>query len=342
MKRPNDNVTQYAGTLRDRFDYQQVFSHADHIHHINHQYPFSVYQSPLEVPAIPAIAMPHEYLHSSPGVFSPPQAPQSLFDIGACLGFPTYMAGFNEGDTYQTLSTVAAMNTVTPPPDFTVSHVSQGNPLLFNGGFPYILANDFLPALISSPALSMDRYSMPHALETLQSQSETGTPDVCMPNAGATFMSQSIYECQPTPPSKRRRMEEADMSVVRNRPASLQGHQGTESDKGVRQSSKNRPRNTRSVSQKTIFYKWIIDHIDHPFPTDKDREELSVDHFDKKDFYWWFSNHRHRNLECSVDARGKKIYAPKLTFYKTCQRLGLDMPWPIPDHIRCQLKRPST
>ncbi|KAJ2699140.1 hypothetical protein H4218_002846 [Coemansia sp. IMI 209128] len=103
--------------------------------------------------------------------------------------------------------------------------------------------------------------------------------------------------------------------------------------------SKNRPRNTRSLAQKTRFYQWIITNIDHPFPTDRDRQALCIDAFDKKDFYWWFSNHRHRNLTCTVDDEGKKHYRPKLTFYRTCQRLGLDIPWAIPDEIKRHLKR---
>ncbi|KAJ2733426.1 hypothetical protein IW152_003063 [Coemansia sp. BCRC 34962] len=137
----------------------------------------------------------------------------------------------------------------------------------------------------------------------------------------------------------------ADKSIAARIPESpaaasyAQSHKIAQSDKYVSRSSKNRPRNTRSIAQKTKFYKWIIDHIDHPFPTDKDRQHLCIDAFDKKDFYWWFSNHRHRNLICTVDDQGKKQYRPKLTFYKTCQRLGLDIPWAIPEEIKRHLKR---
>ncbi|KAJ2009759.1 hypothetical protein GGI04_000171 [Coemansia thaxteri] len=101
---------------------------------------------------------------------------------------------------------------------------------------------------------------------------------------------------------------------------------------------KNLPRKTQSREQKTILYKWIIDHIDHPFPNDDERKDLTDDGFAKSKFRWWFSNHRHRNLECVEDGNGQRSYRPKLTFYKACQRLGVAIPWEIPEDMRRQLK----
>ncbi|KAJ2641741.1 hypothetical protein GGF44_001982 [Coemansia sp. RSA 1694] len=108
-----------------------------------------------------------------------------------------------------------------------------------------------------------------------------------------------------------------------------------------RLNNKNQPRNTRSIRQRSIFYKWIIDHIDRPFPTDKERESLCVESMCKRDFNYWFSNLRHRSLECFVNEHGHKSYRPRLTFYRTSLRLGLSIPWEIPETIQCQLKHAS-
>ncbi|KAJ2907413.1 hypothetical protein GGI21_003913 [Coemansia aciculifera] len=108
-----------------------------------------------------------------------------------------------------------------------------------------------------------------------------------------------------------------------------------------RPNNKNQPRNTRSIRQRTIFYKWIIDHIDRPFPTDQERSALCIESMCKRDFNYWFSNLRHRSLECFVDEHGQKCYRPRPTFYKTCLRLGLSIPWAIPESIQCQLTNVS-
>ncbi|KAJ2880870.1 hypothetical protein H4R27_004455 [Coemansia aciculifera] len=346
MKRSNDEMNQCM--LRDRFDYQQAFSHAEQIHHIAHQYPapFGVYQSPLEIPGPPPMPT-HEYPQPFTGLFSPALLPLLGIDSTGFLT-PLQSTYPTSQDTLFQAINAMAINTVTPPPDFAVPHMTS-NSLLFNNGFPYILTSEFLST--PSPAISaMDRPSLSprtsyasKIFSNLLSDIDAETPNVTLCttefNLATTAVPHvSVYESQPT---KRRRLE-VHTNVVRNPPA-CRGHEGIrrlKSDKHRQPTPrKNQQRNTRSIPQKTIFYKWIIDHIDHPFPTDKDRETLCVDVFDKKDFYWWFSNHRHRNLECSVDERGKKIYTPKLTFYKTCQRLGLDMPWPVPEDIKRQLKR---
>ncbi|KAJ2740317.1 hypothetical protein GGI20_005874 [Coemansia sp. BCRC 34301] len=108
-----------------------------------------------------------------------------------------------------------------------------------------------------------------------------------------------------------------------------------------RPNNKNQPRNTNSNKQKAIFYQWLIDHIDRPFPTDKERESLCIEGMNKRDFNYWFSNTRHRNLECVPNESGHKSYQPRLGFYKNCARLGLYIPWGIPESIKRQLKHAS-
>ncbi|KAJ2031801.1 hypothetical protein GGI08_009343 [Coemansia sp. S2] len=308
-----------------------MVSHANPVH-IPQQYPasFGSYQSPLDTSRF-AISPTPEYLQPFNGLFSPALLPGLGMD-DMSLGFPRPLY-FTTQDINAMLSTPT---TVTPPPDFAVPNISAGNSFHFNGGVPCIL-----PTVISSP---LDKFLSPrtshdaseffNSLSGFEADSTLCKSPVFNFDITAVVPHVSAYESQPT--KRRRRLAD---NVVRNNPV-MQGHEGPlKSDKQSGIPSKNRHRNTRSIPQKTKFYKWIIDHIDHPFPTDKDRESLCVDVFDKKDFYWWFSNHRHRNLKCTTDERGKKVYTPKLTFYKTCQRLGLEMPWPVPEDIKCQLKR---
>ncbi|KAJ2134314.1 hypothetical protein GGH17_002863 [Coemansia sp. RSA 788] len=100
-----------------------------------------------------------------------------------------------------------------------------------------------------------------------------------------------------------------------------------------------RKRKTLSDAQKRRFYTWLINNIDNPYPNDDERiNELCGDGISKTNFKWWFSNHRHRSLEHCVGEDGRRKFKAKLPFYKACIRLGIDIPWGIPEDIQALLK----
>ncbi|KAJ2847095.1 hypothetical protein IWW36_004026 [Coemansia brasiliensis] len=102
--------------------------------------------------------------------------------------------------------------------------------------------------------------------------------------------------------------------------------------------SPGRKRQTLSVPQKRVLYTYMVAHMDSPYPNDDERlNELNIDGLSKQRFKWWFSNHRHRSLELCVDNNGNKFFKPKLPFYKACRRLGVHIPWEIPQDIQAKL-----
>ncbi|KAJ1719665.1 hypothetical protein LPJ53_005609 [Coemansia erecta] len=82
-------------------------------------------------------------------------------------------------------------------------------------------------------------------------------------------------------------------------------------------------RKTMSRGQQVAFCRFLLDNPGFPFPKEADRPGLTVDRgLDKKRFYWWFSNQRHRSFECKLVA-GKKQYTPRVQFYRMCLRLSV-------------------
>ncbi|KAJ2159921.1 hypothetical protein GGF46_002648 [Coemansia sp. RSA 552] len=82
-----------------------------------------------------------------------------------------------------------------------------------------------------------------------------------------------------------------------------------------------------------------LDHIENPYPSEEDRVSLTIDEdFVKEHFKWWFSNHRHRSFDRTVDNDGNVSLRPKATFYKACNRHGVQVNWDIPQDIADQIK----
>ncbi|KAJ2780620.1 hypothetical protein GGI15_003470 [Coemansia interrupta] len=82
-------------------------------------------------------------------------------------------------------------------------------------------------------------------------------------------------------------------------------------------------RKTMSRGQQVVFCRFLLDNPGCPFPKEADRPRLTVDRqLDKKRFYWWFSNQRHRSFECNL-VEGKKQYTPRIQFYRMCLRLSV-------------------
>ncbi|KAJ2658272.1 hypothetical protein IWW48_004128 [Coemansia sp. RSA 1200] len=90
--------------------------------------------------------------------------------------------------------------------------------------------------------------------------------------------------------------------------------------------------------QKRCFYQWLVKNIDNPYPQETDRNsDLAIEEISKQRFKWWFSNHRHRSLQPVEDENGVKKFVPRLAFYKTCAKLGVEIDWEIPPDIRAKL-----
>ncbi|KAJ2518405.1 hypothetical protein GGI11_002872, partial [Coemansia sp. RSA 2049] len=90
--------------------------------------------------------------------------------------------------------------------------------------------------------------------------------------------------------------------------------------------------------QKRCFYQWLVKNIDNPYPQETDRNsDLAIQEISKQRFKWWFSNHRHRSLRPVQDENGAKKFIPRLAFYKTCAKLGVEIDWEIPLDIREKL-----
>ncbi|KAJ2652900.1 hypothetical protein GGH99_007570, partial [Coemansia sp. RSA 1285] len=86
------------------------------------------------------------------------------------------------------------------------------------------------------------------------------------------------------------------------------------------------------------FYQWLVKNIDNPYPQETDRNsDLAIQEISKQRFKWWFSNHRHRSLRPVQDENGAKKFIPRLAFYKTCAKLGVEIDWEIPLDIREKL-----
>lgn len=99
-----------------------------------------------------------------------------------------------------------------------------------------------------------------------------------------------------------------------------------------------KPRNTLNQTQQRILYKWVVEHIDHPYPSEKDKAMLSKQgNMATTGFKWWFSNHRHRNMTQVKDKNGNVTYKPNLLFHKKCMKLGVKIPWEIPEDIKANL-----
>ncbi|KAJ2655537.1 DNA binding [Coemansia sp. RSA 1199] len=110
-------------------------------------------------------------------------------------------------------------------------------------------------------------------------------------------------------------------------------------DACIKNEDGSRKRKTLSDTQKRRFYTWLINNIDNPYPNDDERmNELCGDGISKTNFKWWFSNHRHRSLQHCVGEDGRRTFKAKLPFYKACIRLGIDIPWEIPEDIQALLK----
>ncbi|KAJ2498213.1 hypothetical protein GGH96_004524 [Coemansia sp. RSA 1972] len=110
-------------------------------------------------------------------------------------------------------------------------------------------------------------------------------------------------------------------------------------DACIKNKDGSRKRKTLSDDQKRRYYTWLINNIDNPYPNDDERtKELCGDDISKTNFKWWFSNHRHRSLEHCVGEDGRRTFKAKLPFYKACIRLGIDIPWEIPEDIQALLK----
>ncbi|KAJ2841472.1 hypothetical protein GGI22_007879, partial [Coemansia erecta] len=104
-------------------------------------------------------------------------------------------------------------------------------------------------------------------------------------------------------------------------------------------STASRPRFRLSDDQKRCFYTWIVKNINNPYPSEDDREnDLAVEGISKQRFKWWFSNHRHRSLEAVVGEDGSTSFVPRLSFYKACAKLGVELDWEIPEDISAKLE----
>ncbi|KAJ1798361.1 hypothetical protein LPJ59_002550, partial [Coemansia sp. RSA 2399] len=95
--------------------------------------------------------------------------------------------------------------------------------------------------------------------------------------------------------------------------------------------------------QKRCFYKWIVKNINSPYPSEDDREnDLAIEGISKQRFKWWFSNHRHRSLKVVTGEDGSTSFVPRLSFYKACAKLGVELDWEIPDDISAMLDTNNT
>ncbi|KAJ1770282.1 hypothetical protein IW140_002801 [Coemansia sp. RSA 1813] len=95
--------------------------------------------------------------------------------------------------------------------------------------------------------------------------------------------------------------------------------------------------------QKRRIYTWMVKNIDNPYPSEDDRKSyLAIEGLSKQRFKWWFSNHRHRSLEAVEDKDGNTTFVPRLAFYKTCAKLGVEIDWEIPDDINVKLDNKRT
>ncbi|KAJ1851882.1 hypothetical protein LPJ73_002938 [Coemansia sp. RSA 2703] len=98
-------------------------------------------------------------------------------------------------------------------------------------------------------------------------------------------------------------------------------------------------RKTMSKRQQIAFCKFLLDNPGLPFPKETDRPGLTVDKgLDKKRFYWWFSNQRHRSFKCDL-VEGKKQYTPRIQFYRMCVRLAVLTLEQVPCEFRDALRK---